>query len=103
MNNIVRMLGVSLASMVGILLISGVAWAQATETPIAGRWISCQNLEEPEKLWVDEDGIEHGRNSLYSCRHFGSLKGLERDGQAGNEIRESGSRNAGITPSRVRS
>jgi hypothetical protein len=78
MRNIVRIIGVGLAAMTGILLVSGVAWAQAEETPIAGRWSSCGELEEPEKFWVDEDGIEHRRNALYSCRHSGSLKGLEK-------------------------
>jgi hypothetical protein len=77
MKNIVRILGASLASMAGILLVSGVAWAQATETPIHGQWLSCGSLAEPERLWVDEDGIEHGRDSRYSCRHRGSLRGFE--------------------------
>jgi hypothetical protein len=78
MKNVVRIIGVGLASMAGILLISGVAWAQATETPIQGRWFSCGSLAEPEREWVDEDGIEHGRDGLYSCRHQGSLMGLEK-------------------------
>jgi hypothetical protein len=78
MRNIVRKIGAGLASMAGVLIVSGVAWAQAEETPIQGEWYSCQNLEEPEREWVDEDGIEHRRNALYSCRHRGSLRGLEK-------------------------
>jgi len=78
MKDKIRIIGVGLAAMAGILLVSGVAWAQEEETPIEGRWLSCGVLAEPEKFWVDEDGIEHGRDGLYSCRHQGSLKGLEK-------------------------
>ncbi|MBW1844437.1 MAG: hypothetical protein JRE38_06825 [Deltaproteobacteria bacterium] len=78
MKNEIRIIGVGLAAMAGILLVSSSAWAQAEETPIQGRWLDCQNLVEPEREWVDEDGIEHRRNALYSCRHRGSLRGLEK-------------------------
>jgi hypothetical protein len=78
MRNIVRKIGAGLASMAGVLMVSGVAWAQAEETPIQGEWRSCQSLEEPEREWVDEDGIEHRRDALYSCMHRGSLRGLEK-------------------------
>jgi hypothetical protein len=53
--------------MAGLLLVSGVAWAQAEETPITVRSIGCERLEEPERYWVDEDGIEHARDILISC------------------------------------
>jgi hypothetical protein len=78
MRNTIRIFGATLASMAGILLVSDVAWAQAEVTPIQGRWHSCGTLAEPEREWVDEDGIEHARDSLYSCRHQGSLVGLEK-------------------------
>ena len=67
MKNKIRIIGVSLASMAGLLLVSGVAWAQAEETPITVRLMECERLEEPERYWVDEDGIEHARDILTSC------------------------------------
>jgi hypothetical protein len=65
MRNTVRIIGVGLASMAGILLVSGVAWAQAEETSITWRNSGYQLLEEAERFWVDEDGIEHGRDEMY--------------------------------------
>jgi hypothetical protein len=67
MRNMFRIIGVSLASMAGLLLVSGVAWAQAEETPVTVRVMGCERLEEPERYWVDEDGIEHARDILISC------------------------------------
>ncbi|MBW2693900.1 MAG: hypothetical protein JRE57_14905 [Deltaproteobacteria bacterium] len=67
MKNNIRIIGVGLALMAGILLVSGVAWAQATETPITIRVVSCEDLAEPEREWVDEDGVRHVRNELYRC------------------------------------
>jgi hypothetical protein len=66
MRNIVRIVGVSLVLMAGGLLVSGVAWAQAEETPITVRYI-CEDVGEPDRFWVDEDGIEHGRDQLERC------------------------------------
>jgi hypothetical protein len=77
MRNIVRIIGVSLASMAGILLVSGVAWAQAEETPITvGVW-GFRQLEEPVREWVDEDGIEHARDEYYLVRRSKDMTGLE--------------------------
>jgi hypothetical protein len=67
MRNIVRIIGVSLALMAGGLLVSGVAWAQAEETPITVRNLGCERIEDPEREWVDEDGIIHVRDLLFSC------------------------------------
>jgi hypothetical protein len=66
MRNIVRIIGVSLVLMAGSLMVAGVAWAQAEETPITIRFI-CEDVGEPERFWVDEDGIEHGRDHLEDC------------------------------------
>ncbi|MBW2541494.1 MAG: hypothetical protein JRF15_05320 [Deltaproteobacteria bacterium] len=81
MRNTVRSIGVSLASMAGILLVSGTAWAQATETPITAQFVnaSCELLEEPERDWVDEDGVRHYRNELGSCAWRRGLNGREID------------------------
>ena len=86
MRNIIRIIGVSLASMAGILLVSGTAWAQATETPITARFInaSCEQLEEPERDLVDEDGVRHYRNELVSCAWRGDLNGRELDCENAN-------------------
>ena len=67
MRNKIRIIGVSLAAMAGLLLVSGVAWAQAEETPISWRNSGYEMLEEAERFWVDEDGIEHARDILTSC------------------------------------
>jgi hypothetical protein len=75
MKNIFRIIGVSLASMAGILLVSGVAWAQALKTPIEGRWENCRYLGEPEREWVDSDGISHVRGQSGECSHVGDIRG----------------------------
>ena len=77
MKNIVRIIGVGLASTAGILLVSGVAWAQAEETPITWRNTGYQLLEEAERFWVDEDGIEHGRNEMGRNPRRGGMFGVE--------------------------
>jgi hypothetical protein len=77
MKNIVRIIGVSLASMAGILLVSGVAWAQAEEKAIAYLIGNCWILEEPEREWVDEDGIRHTRDVRYSCDRRRRIAGKE--------------------------
>jgi hypothetical protein len=77
MKNIVRIIGVSLASIVGFLLVSGVAWAQATETPITIRILGCYRVEDPVREWVDEDGIKHARDELYSCNRRRDMVGRE--------------------------
>ena len=81
MSNTIRSIGVSLVSLVGLLMIGGVAWAQATETPITVRFVnsSCEQLEEPERDWVDEDGVRHYRNELGSCNLRWDLVGSEVD------------------------
>jgi hypothetical protein len=77
MRNIVRIIGVSLAAMAGSLMVASVAWAQAEETPITVRILDCQQIEEPERDWVDEDGIRHIRDGLYSCKRRRDVVGRE--------------------------
>jgi hypothetical protein len=68
MRNIVRIIGVSLAAMAGSLMVAGVAWAQAEETPIRVHIYDCVVTDEPEtRRWEDEDGILHVRDQLVSC------------------------------------
>jgi hypothetical protein len=66
MRNIVRIIGVSVVLMAGSVMVAGVAWAQAEETPITIRF-RCEDVGEPERFWVDEDGIEHIRDWVESC------------------------------------
>ena len=75
MRNIIRIIGVSLASIAGMLLVSGVAWAQALKTPIEGTFTNCRLLGEPEREWVDEDGIHHVRGRRGACDHVGDARG----------------------------
>ncbi len=75
MRNIVRIIGMSLASMAGILLVAGIASAQALKTPIEGHWESCRYLGQPERQWVDEDGIHHVRGWRGVCNHVGDVMG----------------------------
>jgi hypothetical protein len=71
------MIGVSLAAMAGILLVSGVAWAQAEEKPISFWLVNCADLAAPEREWVDEDGVRHRRDVRYSCERRGNIRGTE--------------------------
>ncbi len=75
MRNIIRIIGASLASMAGILLVSGVAPAQALKTPIEGHSENCRYLREPDREWVDEDGISHVRGQRGRCNYFGDVQG----------------------------
>jgi hypothetical protein len=75
MRNIVRIIGVGLASMTGILLVSGVTWAQALKTPIEGSHSNCVSSGEPEREWVDEDGILHVRGQRGTADWFGDVRG----------------------------
>ena len=77
MTDKIRIIGASLAAMAGILLVSGVAWAQAEKTSIAFVLGTCEDLAEPEREWVDEDGIQHARDVRYSCPRRRNITGEE--------------------------
>ena len=74
MRNIVRIIGVSLAAMAGILLVSGGAWAQANKTPVSGNvlrsWVT-----DPGEVWLDEEGIYQERNVKRRGRLVGDIDG----------------------------
>ena len=76
MRNTVRIIGVSLASMAGILLVSGTAWAQATETPVSGE-VDNYVVTDPGELWVDEDGIRHRRDRRSREQYLGDISGQQ--------------------------
>jgi hypothetical protein len=75
MTDKIRIIGVGLAAMAGILLVSGVAWAQALKTPVEGFAENCRYLGEPERDWVDEDGIRHVRGQRGACDWVGDVQG----------------------------
>jgi hypothetical protein len=77
MRNKIQIIGMSLASMAGVLLISGVAWAQATETPIEVRIVNCQLLGDPDREWVDDDGIRHIRDQMFRCGRRRDMVGTD--------------------------
>jgi len=90
MRNKFRIIGVSLAAMAGLLLVSGVAWANPNKTPVWGqvvRWTT----EEPGESWIDDDGVVHVRNRLVTVRLRGDIDGwllivenLNRDPSTGD-------------------
>ena len=75
MSNKIRIIGVSLASMAGILLVSGVASAQAIKTPLSGTGEAFNVTQPPEKNWVDDDGVRHVRNRRAFLRMAGDITG----------------------------
>ena len=77
MKNKIRIIGVGLAAMAGFLLVSGVAWTQAEETPISVSFWGFTQLEGPVREWVDEDGIEHARDEYYRIRRSKDMTGVE--------------------------
>jgi len=84
MRNTVRSIGVSLAAMTGILLVSGVAWAQATETPIEIRIVNCRLLGGPDREWVDDDGIRHIRDQMFRCQRRRDMVGTDTGWASGD-------------------
>ena len=61
MRNKFRIIGVSLAAMAGLLLVSGVAWANPNKEPVSG-WEVVHRVTEDGKFWIDDDGVRHTRN-----------------------------------------
>jgi hypothetical protein len=74
MRNIFRIIGVSLASMAGILLVSGVAWAQASHEPVSG-FTDNNVITDRGEIWDDEEGIRHIRNRRARTRFHGDIVG----------------------------
>jgi hypothetical protein len=83
MRNKIRIIGVSLVSMAGLLLVSGVAWAQANQTPISGT-VGNFVITDPGKEWVDEEGVYHWRNARERERYSGDIHGLQQKITSGN-------------------
>jgi hypothetical protein len=84
MKNIVRIIGVGMAAMAGILLISGVAWAQAEKTSIEVRIVNCRLLGDPDREWVDDDGIRHIRDQMFRCGRRRDMVGTDTGWASGD-------------------
>ena len=76
MRNKIRIIGVSLASMAGILLVSGVAWAQANKTTLSGE-VDNFVIMDPGEIWEDEEGVLHIRNERRRERYTGDITGRQ--------------------------
>jgi hypothetical protein len=76
MRNKIRIIGASLASMAGILLVSGVAWAQANKTTLSGE-VDNFFIMDPGKIWDDEEGVQHIRNERHRERYTGDIRGRQ--------------------------
>ena len=68
-------LGAGLILLSGWLLVPDIASAQALKTPIEGRWDDISGAGEPERVWVDEDGIRHVRGQRGTADWFGDVRG----------------------------
>jgi len=75
MKNKIRIIGVSLVLLAGLLLVSGVAWAQANKTTLSGI-ATVYRVTDPGKIWLDEDGVRHWRNQRARQRLTVDLDGL---------------------------
>jgi len=84
MKNKILTIAVSLASMAGVLLVSGVVRAQAEETPIEVQFVNCRTLGSPDRDWVDEDGIRHIRDQMFKCGRIGDMVGTDTGWASGD-------------------
>ncbi len=74
MRNKFRIIGVSLAAMAGLLLVSGVAWANPNKEPVSGELVSWR-YTIPGEIWFDDDGVRHVRNQWVRVRYVGDIDG----------------------------
>ncbi len=74
MRNTVRRIGAGLALMAGLLLVSGVAWANPNKEPVAG-WETMHRVIEDGKFWIDDDGVRHRRDQWVRSRWAGDIRG----------------------------
>jgi hypothetical protein len=74
MRNKFRIIGVGLAAIAGLLLVSGVAWANPNKEPVSGELVSWR-VTDPGEIWVDDDGVEHVRNQWVRVRYEGDIEG----------------------------
>jgi hypothetical protein len=87
MSNKIRRIGASLSVLVGLVLISGVAWGQANQTPVSGEVDNFVEIE-PGKTWEDEEGVLHIRNERWRERYTGDIRGRQFKIQSWNVERD---------------
>ena len=75
MKNEIRIIGASLASMAGFLLVTGVAWANPNKEPVAG-WETMHRVIEDGEFWIDDDGVQHRRDQWVRSRWAGDIQGM---------------------------
>lgn len=64
------------AALACLLLVGATAWAApATQTPVAGVWDNEVYGPPPERMWIDEDGIQHIRGYWGGFDVIGDLNG----------------------------
>jgi hypothetical protein len=83
MSNRIRMIGASLSVLVGLVLVSGVAWANPNKEPVSG-WITVFRVTEWGESWIDDDGVTHWRNRLIRMRMQGNIAGVYLGVERGN-------------------
>ena len=83
MSNSIRIIGARLTLLAGLLLVSGVAWAQANQTPVSGT-VGNFVITDPGKEWVDEEGVYHWRNGRERERYYGDIRGRQLKITSGN-------------------
>jgi hypothetical protein len=67
---------IAVASLIAGLLLTGIAWAKATKTPVAVTKEVWPSAQPPARQWIDEDGIWHIRGSVADVVIQGDLDGL---------------------------
>ncbi|MBW8040348.1 MAG: hypothetical protein FVQ85_10145 [Planctomycetes bacterium] len=55
-----------LTLLVGVVLITSIVWAKATESPVEGDVTITGFIGSPVMEWTDEDGIQHVRGQSFS-------------------------------------
>ena len=87
MTNTVRIIGASLVAMAWMLLVSGVASAQASHEPVSGE-VDNFVILDPGEIWEDEEGVVHIRNERMRERYTGNIRGRQFKIQSFNAERD---------------
>ncbi len=66
------LVGVTLTA--AVLLVTAIAWAQATEVPVSGGQTT-DGIIDPGTSWVDDEGITHVRGVILEVSFSGDIEG----------------------------
>ncbi len=64
-----------IVALIGLLLTAGYAWAEATETPVAGERSVIPRAELPKRDWVDDELVWHVRGARADLVLSGDMVG----------------------------